>query len=201
MCSVVTSAFQKSAGSSVEPLTCLPLYDVAIYKLSHVLCICDCAIFKQQVLLWTCLLKTQPSVIQVMDLKSFRSPVSPLDLLCMFTCVDVHYLQSATYSMNCEYPSLWVSLHLLFRNTSPILSVLPLWLECMDLGALFLLGTTIVQKQNWCVTKPGLFMGLLSITPHLQRWGHYLSQSSLVAHGSQAIIQAWWDRRTCNTWE
>lgn len=199
MCSIVTSASQRSAGSFVEPLTCHPWQDIAIYKLSHVLCICDCAIFKQQVLLWTCLLKTQPSVIQVMDLKSFRSPVSPLDLLC--SCIAVHYFQSDTYSMNCEYPSLWVSLHLLFRHTSPILSVLSLWLECMDLGALFLFETTVVQKQSWCLTKPGLFMGLLSITPHLQRWGHYLSQSSLTAHGSKAIIQTWQDGWTCNTWE
>lgn len=57
----------------------------------------------------------------MMDLKSFRSPVSPLDLLCNFIAVDC--FQSATYSMNCEYPPLRVSLHLLFRHTNPVCAV------------------------------------------------------------------------------
>lgn len=52
-----------------------------------------------------------------MDLKSYRSPVSPLDFLC--SCIAVHCFQSATYSMKLGYTPLLVSLRLLFRYTSP----------------------------------------------------------------------------------
>lgn len=104
------------------------------------------------------LLETQPSMIQMTDLKSYRSPASSLDLL--HSCIAVHCFQSATYSMNSKYSPLQVSLHLPFRHTSIILSVLSLWPECMDLGALFLFVTAIVQKQDWCLTKAALFMGL-----------------------------------------
>lgn len=145
------------------------------------------------------LLETQPNMIQMTDLKSYGSPASSLDLL--HSCIAVHCFQSATYSMNSKYPPLQVSLHLPFRHTSIILSVLSLWPECMDLGALFLFVTAIVQKQDWCLTKAALFMGLLSITSHLQRWGNYLSQSSLTACGSKIIIHSWQDGWTCNTWE
>lgn len=135
---------------------------------------CNLQIIPYLLLLWlchiqsataalNCLLKTQPSVIQMMDLKSYWSPVSPLDFLC--SCIAVHYFQSATYSMNCKYPLLQVSVHLLFRHTSPILSVLSVWLKCIDLGALFLFGATIVQKQNWCLKASTVLGPAINCTP------------------------------------
>lgn len=104
-------------------------------------------------------------------------------LWCLSTCPSGTPLQSCLCCL-CDW-SAWIG-GLFFSRTIENLNFF---------------NTTIVQKQNWCLTKSMLFMGLLSITPHLQRWGHYLSQSSLTAHGSKAIIQTWQDGWTCNTWE